>query len=142
MPAITAGHPYREPYWNAIKTVQEKGGSTSEICVADVFLEEMYLHRSSAISLVEELRLNKRDNLKAFISYFSPTNTNVFVGAYSTHVASEKDPESFSGFLRKTAPYQNEEELVKYLEKSGIRTARTKAKTEAESKRYAEPSSL
>lgn len=100
MPAITAGHPYRDPYWNAIKTVQDKVGAAAEIYLADVFLEEIYLHRSNAVSLVDELKLNDHKNLKAFISYFSPTNTNVFVGAYSTYVASEDNPASFAKFLR------------------------------------------
>jgi hypothetical protein len=87
---------------------------------------------------VDELELDKKDNLKTFISYFSPTNTNVFVGAYSTYVASEKNPESFSKFLRATAPYRNEEELVKYLEKYSIRTAWTIEKSGAETKRYSD----
>jgi hypothetical protein len=138
MPAITTGHPYREPYWNAIQTVKEKAGGTSEIYVADVFLEEIYLHRNSAVSIVDELQLDKRDNLKTFVSYFSPTNTNVFVGAYSTYVAGEKNPEPFSKFLRATAPYQNSEQLVKYLDGYGIRTAWTRAKTQSETEKYAD----
>ncbi len=138
MPAITTGHPYREPYWNAIQTVKEKAGGTSEIYVADVFLEEIYLHRNSAVSIVDELQLDKRDNLKTFVSYFSPTNTNVFVGAYSTYVAGEKHPEPFSKFLHATAPYQNSEQLVKYLDGYGIRTAWTRAKTQSETEKYAD----
>lgn len=138
MPAITHGHPYRLPYWNAITTVQEKVGTTSEIYVADVFLEEIYSHRNNAARLVDELQLNERENLKAFISYFGPTNTNVFVGAYSTYVANEDEPEPFSEFLAREAPYRNEGQLITHLEKSGIRTAWTKAKSGAETQRYAE----
>ena len=138
MPAITVGHPYRDPYWNAIQTVQQKVGATAEIYVADVFLEEIYLHRNSAVNLVDELQLDKLANLKTFINYFSPTNTNVFVGAYSTYVAAEKHPESFAKFLRANAPYQNEDELVRYLEKSGIRTAWTRSKPKTETERYAD----
>lgn len=138
MPAITLGHPYRDAYWKAIRTVQEKVGAASEIYLADVFLEEIYLHRSNAVNLVDELKLNDHKNLRAFISYFSPTNTNVFVGAYSTYVAQTDNPGSFSKFLRATAPYQDEKELVEYLDKSGIRTAWTKTRSAAETKRYAE----
>lgn len=103
-----------------------------------MFLEEIYLHRSNAVSLVDELKLNDHKSLKAFISYFSPTNTNVFVGAYSTYVASEDNPASFAKFLRIAAPYHNERELIEYLEKVGIRTASTKAKPVTETQRYSE----
>jgi len=138
LPAITAGHPYREPYWKAIQTVQEKVGTTSEVYVADVFLEEIYLHRNNATKLVDELHLHDKDRLRAFISYFSPTNTNVYIGAYSTHVANETKPEAFSKFLETIAPYTDEKGLVKFLEKSGIRTAWTRGKPESETKRYAD----
>lgn len=138
MPAITTGHPYRDAYWNAIKTVQENAGAASEIYLSDVFLEEIYLHRNHAVSLVDELRLNDRKNLTAFINYFSPTNTNVFVGAYSTYVANTQNAVSFTKFLRTTAPYENETELVDYLAKVGIRTAWTQARSGAETKRYAD----
>jgi hypothetical protein len=58
--------------------VQDRVGSTSEIYVADVFLEEIYLHRANSIKTFEELRLDKLENLKAFVSYFGPANTNVY----------------------------------------------------------------
>jgi hypothetical protein len=138
MPAVTPGHPYRDAYWNAIKTVQDRVGSTSEIYVADVFLEEIYLHRANSIKTFEELGLDKLENLKAFISYFSPANTNVFIGAYSTHVANTKSPLSFAEFLDTEAPYRNEEQLISHLEGVGVRTAWTKSRSAHETKRYAD----
>jgi len=138
MPAVTHGHPYQTTYWNAITTVQEKSGTTSEIYVADVFLEEIYSHRNNSERLADELQLNRTENLKAFIGYFGPANTNVFVGAYSTYVANEDRPQPFSEFLKKEAPYKDEVELTAYLEKLGIRTAWTKARSETEIRRYAD----
>jgi hypothetical protein len=118
--------------------VQDRVGSTSEIYVADVFLEEIYLHRANSIKTFEELRLDKLENLKAFISYFGPANTNVFIGAYSTHVANAKSPLPFSEFLETEAPYSNEEQLISHLEGVGIRTAWTKSRSAQETKRYAD----
>lgn len=99
--------------------MQDRVGSTSEIYVADVFLEEIYLHRANSIKTFEELRLDKLENLKAFISYFGPANTNVFIGAYSTHVANAKSPLPFSEFLETEAPYSNEEQLIRCDEDRG-----------------------
>src|SRR5271166_1972863 len=138
MPAIAIGHPYRQAYWHAINTVKEKVGTTSEVLVSDVFLEEIYSHRNNAAKVVEELKLDKLDNLKAFIGYFSPTNTNVFIGAYSTFVANSTSPPAFREFLDSTAPFRNEAELVDFLKKEGIGTAWTKSRSSSATKRYAD----
>lgn len=143
MPAIVVGHPYRNLYSDAIRKIQHasrKGNQATRVVVADVFLEEVIKHRQIAIDVVHELGLENLERLRKPITYYGSEDVNVFIGAYSTWLASEpaKENATFQAFLAETAAYSNQKELETFLEANGIEVLSTQALTDKEVASYAD----
>jgi hypothetical protein len=123
LPAITNGHPLRPAYQDALQrldTARRRFGSSLEIAVGQQFLNEVISHRKIAIDMVNALELEDQATLRKHITFYGAENTNVFVGAYASHVGRESKPIRFMEFLRDTAPYETEDELAVYLKGMGI----------------------
>jgi len=128
LPAIAEGHPMHKGYDAAIKKLQDaasRSGLKCELVVATEFLEEILAHRQNAIDLVRELNLEDPEALYKHIVFYGAENTNVFVGAFSSLYSSDYESRhSFKNFLKETAPYQGELELIAYLGRLGIKVER------------------
>jgi hypothetical protein len=143
MPAMVAGHPYRNLYIDAIRKIQRasrKGNPATRVVVADVFLEEVIKHRQIAIDVVHELGLENLERIRKPITYYGSEDVNVFIGAYSTWLSanSNKEDTSFTAFLAETASYSNQKELEAYLERNAIDVVSTEASSQKEVASYAD----
>jgi hypothetical protein len=118
MPAITSGHPLSPVYVDSLKRLAEAQahlGMTLDVVVGDQFLNEIVTHRRLAQDLVRDLNLDDPTKLRKHILFYSAINTNVFVGAYATHVGRGKERPTFDQFLDEVAPYENEHQLADLL---------------------------
>jgi len=124
LPAIVEGHPTHDGNVTAIRRLKEAVKNTGQVCelaVGTQFLEEILVHRTKAIDMVNELKLEDPERLAEHIIFYGPANTNVFVGAFSSQFkGSPNERHSFTEFLRRTAPYSTEAELVHHLRQLGI----------------------
>ncbi len=124
LPAITDGHPMRPAYSDTISRLRNasiKLGNQCELCVGHQFLNEIISHRDLAIQTVRQLGLEDRKALGNHISLYGATNTNIFIGAYSSHVGRTGTRKlSFSTFLHEMAPYKTESELAGFLRARGF----------------------
>lgn len=122
MPALTQGHAYYEIYRKTIKRLREatiKAGGNAQIIAYQGFLNEIVSHRRLAIQQAEVLGDSFREDIVREALFYGTTNMNVFVGAYANSAQSEKELE-FQDFLKRFAPYTNENELAKWLHTHGI----------------------
>ncbi len=125
MPAITSGHPLRPVYTETLRRLSEATGAIGQplkITVGTQFLNEIISHRRIAVRLVEELGLEDPALLKKHILLYSATDTNVFIGAFASHVGREEKSLSFAEFLRQVAPFESEAELAEHLRELDIET--------------------
>ncbi len=133
LPFITAGHPleptYREVIARLARAARQKGTEMS-ISVGRQFLEEIVAHRQRAIEMVQSGGLEDPETLSRHIQFHSAVNTNVFVGAFGTAVASDTAPHTFAEFLKDVAPYTDEETLAAYLERRGVETVEMRFRRE------------
>ncbi len=123
LPTIVPGHPLEATYTQVttrLAAAARQAGLNFFICVGHQFLNEVVAHRERAIEMVETGDLEDPDVLRRHIQYHSAINTNVFIGAYGTAVATDSKPPTFSEFLGSIAPYSNETQLARYLDKKGI----------------------
>jgi hypothetical protein len=121
MPAIVPGHPLRSAYVGTLRRLSEAGaasGVTTSVVVGKQFLNEIVVHRRKAIDVVEQQALEASGRLARHIQFYGATNTNVFIGAWASHVGRQGAPISFQDFLSKHAPYETEEALGEYLSES------------------------
>ncbi|MSM41074.1 MAG: hypothetical protein GJT30_15765 [Geobacter sp.] len=122
LPAIVEGHPYSPVYADVISRIRSavtENGKTLRIFVGRQFLNEVVSHRALAIDEVKAHNLNNIDNLRRYIAGRGPENVNVYTGAFSSYVAKNGNI-SFDEFLRKVAPYKNEDELSLFLKNHNI----------------------
>ncbi|MFY9585528.1 MAG: SIR2 family protein, partial [Candidatus Acidiferrales bacterium] len=125
--AITDGHPFRPLYVTTFQKLEDATALTGRACellVAEEFLNEIVSHRRLGIRMIKELGLEDPDKLEKHIRYYNAENTNVFVGAYASWVGRKPEKVSFAEFLEQAAPYDNEKELGRFMEKLGFRTVR------------------
>jgi SIR2-like domain len=126
LPAIVKGHPTHEGNVTAILRLKQAVQNTGQVCelaVGTQFLEEILVHRIKAIDMVSQLKLEDPERLAEHIIFYGAENTNVFVGAFSSQFkGTPKERHSFTEFLRQTAPYSTEAELVHHLRQFGIST--------------------
>ena len=101
------------------------------ISVGRQFLEEIVAHRQRATEMVQAGGLEDPKTLRRHIQFYSAVNTNVFVGAYGTTVASEAKAPKFTEFLEDVAPYENGEQLAAYLERRSIETVEMQFRKES-----------
>ena len=127
LPTLVPGHPLRPVYRDAIKRLREaanQAGTRCELIVGRPFLNEIVSHREIALRLVRAQRLERPESLNRIISFYGAENVNVFVSAFATHVAKAQatghKPPKFADFLNQVAPYQDENALAAYLQKTGI----------------------
>ena len=92
------------------------------LAVGDQFLNEIISHRRLAVEMVAAADLERPENLRRHIQFYSAENTNVFVGAYGTVVGRGGKKIKFADFLFQIAPFTTEDDLARYLEKQGIRS--------------------
>jgi hypothetical protein len=125
LPIAVEGHPYRSTYLDAIRKLHAASasiGTSPRILVTDVILDEVISHRARAVELVKNLALEERDRLQRHIIFFGADNVNVFIGAYSSWVATHGEL-PFAEFLRKVAPYTTIGEAEQFLKALNIGVA-------------------
>ncbi len=125
MPAITAGHPLRLVYVEALKHLREAAalhGQEMDIIVGRPFLNEVVSHRRLAMQLRDALGLDNPEKLLRHVLFYTATNTNVFIGAFASYVGRQGNTKDFASFLNEIAPYENEEQLSRYLQGLEVRT--------------------
>ena len=132
LPTLVPGHPLRPVYSDAIKRLKaaaNEAGVRCELLVGEPFLNEVISHRNLALDLAREIAIDgSPKNLQQLITFYGAENTNVFIGAFSSHVSKaemlkERRP-AFKAFLRQYAPYQTEAELAQYLSRGGIQVVK------------------
>lgn len=121
MPAFVFGHTYHPIYAETIKSLRkaatEYGGT--QICTTQGYLNEIVSHRRLAVDQYESNREFFQSDAIKEAMFSGATNMNVFVGAYANLAAADSKLE-FSEFLRKYAPFTNEQELGKWLAERGV----------------------
>ena len=133
LPFITAGHPLEPAYRNVVgrlASAARQAGTDVSVAVGVQFLNEVLAHRQRAVEMVRSGSLEDYETLRRHIQFYSGANTNVFVGAYGTKVASEMKPLGFAEFLGQVAPYADEDQLAAYLEAKGVETVEMQFKDE------------
>jgi hypothetical protein len=127
LPLIVSGHPLRPIYSDVITRLTDAAkrvGNYFSVVVGYQFLNEVVSHKRIAFSMVTDLRLEDRDQLRRHVTLYGAPNTNVYVAAYSAHVSNAAKPIPFAKFIREYAPYDSEEELAVYLQQFGINIER------------------
>ena len=131
LPTITAGHPLEPVYKQVIVRLADAArhaGISFSISVGHQFLNEIVAHQKRAVEMVQSGGLEDPETLRRHIQFYSAVNTNVFVGAYGTMMATDAKLPTFAGFLEQIAPYADETQLATYLETKGIQTVRMQFK--------------
>ena len=119
MPAIVAGHPLRPVYTDAFRRLAEAARRASadlQIVVGQQFLNEIISHRAIAVQISKELDLDNPLVLEKHVLFYGATNTNVFIGAFASHVGRDRNKMRFSDFMNEFAPYTSELQLARYLQ--------------------------
>jgi hypothetical protein len=138
LPIIVEGHPYRATYLDAINKLHAASasvGTSPRIIVTDVILDEVISHRARAVELVKDLGLEEKDRLQRHIIFFGAENVNVFIGAYSSRVATQGEL-AFGDFLHKVAPYTTIGEAEQFLKHLNIEIAYAKPEDTNQSATY------
>lgn len=127
MPAIVVGHPFSQPYSEAISRLSSAATSAAvelKRCVSSVYLNEIISHRRNAEDYAKELGADFEELVRMDAMYHGVTNVNVFIGAYASTRENEKL--TFKKFLDRVAPYRTESELRKWLLERGFEVVDTK----------------
>jgi hypothetical protein len=128
MPAIVPGHPLRPVYSDALNAWREacvRSGAEPRLMLADVFMDEILVHRGKALEIVANLDLEDPEKLRRQMLFRGAEFTNVFVGSYASWVgrgASRRIP--FREWLGEHAPYVDASGLDEQLARNGIETVR------------------
>jgi hypothetical protein len=119
LPAIVPGHPIHTGNISAINHLQDaakNAGRRCDLAVTYPFLEEILVHRTNAIELVRELKLEEPENIAEHVVFYGAERTNVFVGAFASQFTDTPPVrKSFAEFLGRVAPYTNHKELISFL---------------------------
>jgi hypothetical protein len=122
LPFVVEGHPLRPVYADAIsrwRSTIDESGERSSLMIGLPFVREMVEHRRLAFELVEEQGLEDVERLTRYVLFRGAQYVNVYVGAFSTWVASGKGV-GFSEWMNDYAPYSSIAELRDWLEVNGI----------------------
>jgi hypothetical protein len=123
MPAIVQGHPFNALYSAAIEKLLTASAASSaglEVCAYFGFLNEVVSHRRLARDDVSSYGDRAAEHIEREVRLYSSANMNVFVAGFArTLMTGEKM--SFDDYLRRFAPYDNENQLAAWLRSKGIR---------------------
>lgn len=125
LPAITPGHPFYKLYNDSIKRMvssARESGVQCQLCVGQPFLNEIHSHRELALQLATSLRVDDSKELLKISMAYGIENLNVYIGGFAgMALCPEKaNRMSFDRYIRENAPYTNEVQLAKHLEKLGF----------------------
>jgi hypothetical protein len=126
MPAITPGHPQYTLFNETILSLKAAAGSAIldiSLRVYEGFLNEIISHKQLAR---DAMRANCGEGQmweERSVGLYGSGNVNVFVGAYFNYRETNLEI-SFDDFLHIAAPYNNESDLRRHLEKLGFEVVR------------------
>lgn len=123
LPMMVHGHPFHEPYRNAVERLVEAGenaGIDVELIVAEAFLEEIVGHRNIAIAESEFLNRDDKQALEKEASLTSIQEMNVFVAGYAAWLSAGNEG-SFRAYVDAEAPYHDNKSVKLWLDKYGYR---------------------
>lgn len=131
LPAITPGHPLHAVYRQCISRLVESADRATvgiNILALRGFLNEIVSHRRIAVETAKGLGDQLRAELTRLVSVSTAAGVNVYLGAYANHLAHDSSL-SFTEFIAKFAPYENETSLVFWLDNQGIKVINEKGLT-------------
>lgn len=122
MPAFVEGHPHSTIYRGALNRLIEaskRAGTNVQLVAYYGYLNEIISHRNLAVNYAREAGDDFEVVLKSDAKYHGPGNINVFLGGYA-NAAHNQVTKDFDTYLSQVAPYKNEGELRRWLDKLGI----------------------
>lgn len=122
LPILVEGHPHFIAYndtLDGLRKASAKTGTTTKFIALGTYLNEIISHRNSALEQAREAGPDFDVLVKREALYHGAGNINVYIGAYA-NALENNTTKDFSSFMKKVAPYTNEKELIKYVEKKGI----------------------
>lgn len=122
MPAFVEGHPHFQTYRSALKRLalaSKRAGITIQLVAYYGYLNEIISHRNLALDYLNESGSDFEMVLKSDARYHGPGNINVFLGGYANALHNDAALD-FEEYLSRAAPYKNESELRRWLDKQGI----------------------
>ncbi|MGN2250482.1 SIR2 family protein [Frateuria sp. GZRe14] len=126
MPAITPGHPHYQLFNETISSLRKAAGTAIldvSLRVYDGFLNEIVSHRNLAREAMDANGGEGAMWEARAVGLYGSGNVNVFVGAYFNYVEAHAGV-SFEEFLHVAAPYNNEADLRRHIEKLGFQVIR------------------
>lgn len=137
LPIFVEGHPLHQTYGDTLrrlKSASTEAGSKLQLLAYSGYVNEVIAHRAAAIVYAKEAGDDFEAIAKSDAMYHGVGNINVYIGAYVNMVANGHAP-GFDNFLKRVAPYSNEPELRRWIEKQGFIVANS-AKNSAYTKLY------
>lgn len=122
LPIFVEGHPHHRTYSNTLRTLKAASsgaGNNLQLVAYSGYLNEMISHKAAAVSYVKEAGDDFDALARSDAIYHGAGNINVYIGAYVNMVANGQVSD-FDGFIKRVAPYSNEMELRRWIEKQGF----------------------
>lgn len=122
MPAFVEGHPHSLTFRAALSRLVEASESAAtkvQLAAYKGYLNEIISHRNIAIKYAAEAGDDFEGILRSDAMYNGPENMNVFLGGYA-HAVHNSMADGFEEYLSRVAPYENENELARWLTAHGI----------------------
>jgi hypothetical protein len=122
LPIFVEGHPHHQTYSNTLRTLKAASsgaGNNLQLVAYSGYLNEMISHKAAAVAYVKEAGDDFDALARSDAIYHGAGNINVYIGAYVNMVANGQVSD-FDGFIKRVAPYSNEMELRRWIEKQGF----------------------
>lgn len=122
MPAFVEGHPHFQTYRAALARLMNasaRAATPIQLIAYYGYLNEIISHRNLALNYAKEAGDELDVVLRSDALYHGPGNINVFLGGYANALHNGMAVD-FESYLARVAPYKNEGELRRWLDKQGI----------------------
>lgn len=122
LPIFVEGHPHHRTYSNTLRTLKAAStgaGNSLQLVAYSGYLNEMISHKAAALAYAKEAGDDFDALARSDAMYHGAGNINVYIGAYVNMVANGQVSD-FDSFIKRVAPYSNETELRRWIEKQGF----------------------
>ena len=122
LPIFVEGHPHHRTYSNtlrALKAASTGAGNSLQLVAYSGYVNEMISHKAAALAYAREAGDDFDALARSDAMYHGAGNINVYIGAYVNMVANGQASD-FDSFIKRVAPYSNETELRRWIEKQGF----------------------
>lgn len=122
LPIFAEGHPHHRTYRNtlrALKAASTGAGNSLQLVAYSGYVNEMINHKAAALAYAREAGDDFDALARSDAMYHGAGNINVYIGAY-VNMAANGQASDFDSFIKRVAPYSNETELRRWIEKQGF----------------------